>query len=255
MIKQKSAYKSSEWPEFCRLAKEIIKDQQSELKKAVIGVGEYRFCEEFKHLEIPLGKWSSMTKMQRNSYLQKITSLSLQQAKVPPSSKIRAQSCAPTNPSKIFKICGQTFNAEKCLLAADVLQCMFNKAQKLVQGTNSICPSPGTVNAKLVESKSGSRPHFVTINAGNKYACDSDCPMWKCSKICAHTIAYAYIDSHLQHLLNQSTLSPNLYELSKSETLKKAGKKPSKRKAYTKSATKAIATLQSIVQASGSGQP
>ena len=106
VIKQKIGYKSSEWPEFCRLAKELIEDQQSVLEKAVIGVGEYRFCEEFKHLEIPLGKWSSMTKMQRNSYLQRITSLSLQQAKVPPSSKVRAQSCAPTNPSKIFKICG-----------------------------------------------------------------------------------------------------------------------------------------------------
>ena len=32
-------------------------------------------------------------------------------------------------------------------------------------GNNSICPSPGSVNAKLVESKSGNRPHFVTVKA------------------------------------------------------------------------------------------
>lgn len=87
-------------------------DQQSEMEKAVIGVGEYRFSEEFKHLEIPLGKWSSMTNMQRTNYLQRITTLSLQQAKIPPSSKSRAPSCASTNLSKMFKICGQTFNAE-----------------------------------------------------------------------------------------------------------------------------------------------
>ena len=31
------------------------------------------------------------------------------------------------------KICGQNFSAEKCLLAADVLQCMFDKAEKLVK--------------------------------------------------------------------------------------------------------------------------
>ena len=61
------------------------------------------------------------------------------------------------------------------MLAADVLQCMFDKAEKLVKGTNSICPSPGTVNAKSVESKSGSRPHFVTVKAESKYPCDSDC--------------------------------------------------------------------------------
>ena len=166
----------------------------------------------------------AMTKMLQTNYLQRITTLSLQQAKIPPSSKSRAPSCASINLSKMFKIRGQAFNAEKCLLATDVLQCMFEKAKKLVHGTNSICPSPGTVNAELVESKSGSRLHFVKVKADSKYAYDSDCPMWKCSKICSHTIACAYIDGHLQHFLNQSTTSPNLYELAKSDTLKKAGK-------------------------------
>ena len=234
MIKQKAGYKSSEWPEFCRLAKELIEDQQSELEKAVIGVGEYQFCEEFKHLEVPLGKWSSMTKMQQTNYLQRITRLSLQEAKVFPSNKSKGQSKVPTKVSKVFKICGQNFSAEKSLLAADVLQCMFDKAEKLVQGTNSVCPSPGTGNAKLVESKSGSQPHFVTVKADNKYACDSDCPMWKCSKLYSHTISCAYVDGHLQAFLDQSTATPNLYELAESDTIKKAGKKPSKRKASTK---------------------
>ena len=247
VIKQKTSYKSSEWPEFCRLAKELVEDQQSEVEKAVIGVGEYQFCEEFKHLKIPLSKWSSMTKVQRTNYLQSIASLSLEQAMIPPSNKSRTHS-APTSSTKVFKICGHSFNAEKSLLAKDVLQCMFSKAEKLVQGTNSICPSPGTINAKLVESKSGSRPHFVTVKANNKYSCDSDCPMWKCSKICSHTLACAYIDGHLQHFLDQSVTSPSLYELAKSDTTKKAGKKPSKRKASSKSASKAIAELQSIVE-------
>ena len=67
VIKQKTGYKSSERPEFCTLAKELIVDQQSEMEKAVTGVGEYLFSEEFKHLEIPLGKWSSMIKMQQQT--------------------------------------------------------------------------------------------------------------------------------------------------------------------------------------------
>ena len=73
------------------------------MEKAVIGVGEYRFCEEFKYLEIPLRKWSSMTKMQRTKHLQKITKFSLEEAKVPPSSKFRAQSTAPTNLRQGFR--------------------------------------------------------------------------------------------------------------------------------------------------------
>ena len=250
VLKQKSGYKSSEWPVFCKLAKELVEDQKSELEKAVLSIGEYRFCEEFKHLEVPIGKWSSMTKAQRTKHLQRIAGLSTHDAKLRSASKSTLlQTPVITNSNKVFSLCGQTFVADKCSLASDVLQCMFDKAEKLVKGTNSICPSPGSVNAKLVESKSGSRPHFVTVNAQKRYLCDSDCAMWKCSKLCSHTIACAYIDGHLQSFLNLSASTPNLYELSKSGTTKNAGKKP-KRKACTKSATKAITSLQSDVQLS-----
>ena len=101
------------------------------------------------------------------------------------------------------------------------------------------------MNAKLVESKSGSRPHFVTVKAKHKYSCDSDCAMFKCAKICSHTIACAYLDDQLQSFLNQATSVPNLYELAKSDMKQKAGKKPSKRKASSKSTIKAITEQKS----------
>ena len=168
VIKRKAGYKASEWPEFCKLAKELIDEQKNEIEKAVVGVGEYRFCDEFKHLQLSLVKWSSMTKLQREKYLQKLVRLSLQEAKVPPFSRTRALSSMETlNLSKRFNICGNQFNAENCAVSADILQKMFAKAEKLVMGNNSICPSPGSVNAKLVESKSGNRPHFVMVKANH----------------------------------------------------------------------------------------
>ena len=88
----------------------------------------------------------------------------------------------------------------------------------------------------------------MTVKPQSKYCCDSDCPMWKCCKLCSHTIACAFVDGCLQTFLNQSTSPPKLYELAKSDTTKSAGKKPTRRKASTKSATKAIAQLQSSVQ-------
>ena len=103
-----------------------------------------------------------MPKAQRLKHLQRIAGLSIHEAKLIPASKSTLHQTEVTNSDKVFKICGQTFVANKCTLASDVLQCMFDKAEKLVKGTNCICPSPGSVNAKLVESKSGSRPHFVT---------------------------------------------------------------------------------------------
>ena len=41
VIKQKTNYKISEWPDFCRLAKQLIDEQENEIENAVIGVGEY----------------------------------------------------------------------------------------------------------------------------------------------------------------------------------------------------------------------
>ena len=57
--------------------------------------------------------------------------------------------------------------------------------------------------------------------------------------------ACAYLDDQLQSFLNQATSVPNLYELAKSDTKQKAGKKPSKRKASSKSPIKAITEQKS----------
>ena len=84
-----------------------------------------------------------------------------------------------------------------------------------------------------------------------KYACDSDCAMFKCAKICSHTIACAYIDDQLQPFLSQAITSPSLYELSKSGTVQNPGKKPCKRKASGKSTVKAITELRSVNHSSG----
>ena len=75
-----------------------------------------------------------------------------------------------------------------------ILYNIFSKAEKLVCSATSICQSPGSTDARLVESKSGQRPHFVVKTRNSKYNCDADCPMWKCSMLCSHTVACAYLD-------------------------------------------------------------
>ena len=157
VIKRKTGYKTSEWPEFCRLAKELVGDQESEIEKAVIGIGEYRFDDEYAHLEIPLASWSSMSQTQRRKYLERISNLTLPEAKEQhkkrPSSHFSAETASSSDRS--LTICGKQFNVDTCQLSSDILKNIFSKAEKLVCGQNTICPSPGSVNAKLVESKSG----------------------------------------------------------------------------------------------------
>jgi hypothetical protein len=69
--------------------------------------------------------------------------------------------------------------------------------------------------------------------------------MWRCSKLCSHTIACAFLDGNLQQFISHVTGQPSFYAPAKSGT---AGKKPSKKhKASSKSTTRALATLQSEI--------
>lgn len=242
MIKLKTNYKTSEWPDFCCLARQLAEEQENEVEKAVIRVGEYRFGELLNHLQIPLSKWSSMSRGQRRKYLNNIHQVSLHE-----SDKLRIQVSKKdvnADASLCFTIDNKLFDASSCQLSNDIIRNMFAKTERLVAvGSNSICPSPGSVNAKLVESSSGQRPYYVVKKSSNKYNCDSDCPMWKCSKLCSHTIACAYRDGCLQEFLNQSTQKPSFYALAKTGTASNAGKKPAKRKGVKKSTTKVVAEL------------
>ena len=145
-------------------------DQESEIEKAVIGIGEYRFDDEYAHLEIPLAKRSSMSPNQHKKHLECIRNLTLQEAKEQHKKKSLSNSTAESASSsdKSLTICGKQFNVGACQFSSDILKNMFNKAEKLVCGQNTICPSPGSVNAKLVESKSGQRPHFVVKKVSSK---------------------------------------------------------------------------------------
>lgn len=74
--------------------------------------------------------------------------------------------------------------------------------------------------------------------------------MWKCSKLCSHTVACAYLDGCLQEFLNVITDAPSFYALSKCGTPAQAGKKAHKRKACLKSAAKALTNLQDEISTS-----
>ena len=124
VIKRKTDYKTSEWPEFCRLAKELVDDQESEIEKAVIGIGEYRFDDEYAHLEIPLAKWSSMSQNQRKKHLERIRNRTFQgakeQHKKKSSSNLITESASSSD--KSLTICGKQFNVGACQLSGDILK-------------------------------------------------------------------------------------------------------------------------------------
>lgn len=106
IIKRKTNYKATEWPEFCKLAKELIEEQENEIEKAIIGVGEYKFDDNYAHLAIPLSKWSSMSQLQRKKHVDKIKSQTLQEAKTYGKPKVSTATESIPSSHSSLSICG-----------------------------------------------------------------------------------------------------------------------------------------------------
>ena len=87
-------------------------------------------------------------------------------------------------------------------------------------------------------------PSWLKVGLEIVIICDSDCAIWKHAKICLHTIACAFVDGQLQTFLSQAKSAPSLYQLAKSDTVQNAGKKPTKRKACSKSTMKVTIQLK-----------
>ena len=77
MIKSKMHYQRSELPKFIDKVKELVKNQQREIEKAVIRRGKYRLKEQYRFLEIPESKWFVMSEDQRKKHLSKLQSVSI----------------------------------------------------------------------------------------------------------------------------------------------------------------------------------
>ena len=171
VVKRKTKYKTCEWPDFCKLAHELVKEQDCEVEKAVIGIGEFKFRDTSKHLQIGLSKWSSMSVVQRGRHLNKVRAAEIR-------SCVQIASCDASCNSNTMKLESKEFQTKHLRLPSDIVSNMFSKASKLISGSNCIVIAPGTPNANLVESKSGCRPHFVVKRGSNRYCCDTDCQVF-----------------------------------------------------------------------------
>ena len=83
---------------------------------------------------------------------------------------------------------------EKCgigTISAELLECTWRKAKKLLNTTGSICKAPGMTNAMCIASDTGDRPHIVSRNKKGDLMCDNECLAWKSKKLCSHVLAVA----------------------------------------------------------------
>ena len=121
-------------------------------------------------------------------------------------------------------------------LSRAVLDGIWGKAKQLINTSGQIvegpCSSSSSTKCYIVASKTSDCPHIVQHNnKSGQFCCDSSCPMWQSSKICAQCIATAEFSQCLEEFVlwyNKSKSKPNLDKLSKVDMPKGSGRKGEK---------------------------
>ena len=93
------------------------------------------------------------------------------------------------------------------------------------------CSKSTGAKCYVVASKSTDRPHIIQSNKSGQFSCESTCPMWQSSKICAHRITAAEFAHCLGEFVlwyNKTKSKPNLNKLSKVDIPKGTGRKGEK---------------------------
>lgn len=206
MLKHKVDYKRSQLPEFLQKFQDLVKEQEREVEKSLIGRGKFELRKQYQSWYVPETKWFTMTTAQRENHIKRFSDASLSDVTgdgnteddIPHISLGRGPSVSSTLSVKF-----ETF-ADDVRIPSNSLEGIWKKASELLNTDNAIVPAPGGgVNAKLVLSYRGTRPHLVAPKKGGGFVCDSDCPNWKALNICAHSVAVAELCHKLPEFVEQ----------------------------------------------------
>lgn len=193
VIKNKVDYKKTELPAFIDKLKELEREQQSELERAIIGRGKYRFREQYKFLEISESKWFQMSSQQRKEHLLKLQSVSVKPLTSFSSSQMVVAHELPLDVETA---------AAQLNIPISCLEGIWSKASKLLVTDGALTPAPGqSSKARMVLSYSGRVPHMVVPKKNGEYSCDSNCPNWNSMGICSHCVVVAHINGELSEFV------------------------------------------------------
>lgn len=201
MIKHKVHYQRSELSKFVDKLKELIREQQKEVEKAIIGRGKYQLKQQYQFLEISESKWFIMSSDQRKKHLSKLQSLSVNDSS-------HSEMCSELSLSKED---GSDFDmpvdassaAEQLNIPQNCLEGIWNKAKQLIQTEGAIVSAPGQPpEARMVMSYGGKTPHMVVPKKGGDFSCDSTCCNWKSIGICSHSVAVATVNKQLEQFIS-----------------------------------------------------
>ena len=259
--------KKHQWGLFNNKVKQLVKQQQQEVEKVLIGYGVCELRQQYSFLSVAEDKWFRMSEEQRLRHLHKFNTCSVRAVEGSASRSVRVSSpeassvthsaathqlsanssLLPGPSSMLPDITTGRFNANSNKsLSIDVedaakniklpyttVEAMWKKAEMLVAEENAVVIAPGFgKGCKMVKSKSGSVPHLVTVNEKNwQYTCGEKCLQFKSASVCSHTVAAAEINGDLIkfiQFLSRHKCAPNLMELASHGMPAGAGRKGGK---------------------------
>ena len=163
VIKQEVEWKECKLPQLISHLKAITAQHQAELEKAIVGRGEWHFCQQYATLQISESVW--FTKMTPEAKTRQVHSCQLKQ--IMP--QMTATTHENTKQPHIAHLSVSVENAGLSTISYSTLSSMWNKAEKLVLSEGHIlkAQSLSDEKARLVKSSSSPQPHVVQTKSSN----------------------------------------------------------------------------------------
>ena len=233
VIKQEVEWKESKLPILVEHLKAITNQHEAEMEKAVIGRGEWRFIELYKHFEVDDRIWFPKTSLEcRQKHMKKIKSCKLMDVGETSSSVEKGNSSFTLSVSPLTLHLNGT-------ISQHTLKGIWKKAEMLLATPGNVIKIPWSDNprSRLIKSLSSEHPHVVDVKKGYMYFCDDKCPMFKSYHICSHLVAAAEDNGELKSFLGNSgyLFQPNLTTISNEGMPAGSGRKGGRQKRKRKS--------------------
>ena len=79
LLKESLGYKKHQWGVFNEKVKKVVKQQQQDMSKAIIGHGQYQICPQYSFLSVSGDKWFWMSEEQRLNWIKKFNACQVQE--------------------------------------------------------------------------------------------------------------------------------------------------------------------------------
>ena len=148
MLKSKVDYKKSNIPEFIDKVYDLIIDQQEELQRAICAMGKWRFCKEFKFLEVSSADWFCMDPDARKRYFEsRVRGTYMTDAETASNSPEEPVTTASSSSQQSTSRCSLSVSVQSFYKSVSVplqtLQGIWVKATALLSDSSNFSLSPG----------------------------------------------------------------------------------------------------------------